>query len=166
MRATVAASDARSTIENFGKNALVVVPVLVPADGWMSGRSAVRVLRMRFPRIDVNVDLSHAGEIVDDVVVDRFRHPMRIGHRYGPVHGDGERYVERASDPPRLHAADAGNPRRFGRGVHDRRDDRRIDGVHHAREDVTAGVPRDRDDRDGDYEAGDGIGRAPTQLHA
>src|SRR5439155_25795938 len=92
------------------------------------------LVAVRLPWIDVDVDLSDAGDVVDDVVLDRLGDRVRVGQALAPVRGDRQGDVQRPPGPARLHPADAADARRVVGDVLDVADDRRVDGVEEAGE--------------------------------
>ena len=89
MRANVASRCARGTNGKSRRNALVVV-VFVRLQRWMLSGRSVRILRVRLPRIDVHVDLSDAGKVVDDVMMRSLGDGVRVGDGNVPIDRNGE----------------------------------------------------------------------------
>src|SRR3990170_7689930 len=143
---------------------------------WRSvgvGRQAVVLVRghavMRFSCRSRWVHMDQRGgqvwDVVQELMVHREGHGVRLGHGEGWIDGDVELGVQAMPKPARAHFGDGVHFRHVVRCVRQLVEHLRVHTVQHPGEDAPGGVPDDPEDGQGDPETDEWIGQGVAEPH-
>ena len=117
-------------------------------------------------RVDVDVDVVEVADLVEQVVAYGLGHVVALADRQVFIDHDGDRRRQAVPDPAGLHRTHPLHPVHMRGGVLDRRDDRRVDGVHQPVEHLAGGAAQHGEDGDRDDQPDDRVGPLEPEPHA